>query len=463
MFRLFRHYVPAGTVLEVIAGWAVYFFAFGAVVASSKQALGLVPDTRHGVLVALLAAGMVALNAALGLHQRENVSFRALAGRALMSSLLGVVLVFALLYFPVHEGSVSLAALQIAVPLALVGVLGVTAVLQGLQARGLGAERVLVVGSGAETEAVLETLRTFAKPNYVVVGVYRAGEEPVGLLSAENLLPPTGSGLFREVRRQKIDKVIVAVREKRGGVLPLRDLLECRIHGVRVIDQTQFYEEVRSEFPIESLKASWLIYSQGFEQGAVRTAVKRCFDLVSASILLALAAPVMVLTAIAIRLDTPGPILYRQERVGRAGSRFQCVKFRSMRIDAERDGAPRWAQVGDARITRVGRLIRKLRIDELPQLLNVLSGEMSLVGPRPERPVFVEQLKQRVPFYDVRHSVKPGLTGWAQVRFNYAATLEDSKRKLQYDLYYVKNHSLFLDCLILLETVRVVLRGEGAH
>jgi len=166
---------------------------------------------------------------------------------------------------------------------------------------------------------------------------------------------------------------------------------------------------------------------------------------------------------VAIRIDSRGPIFYRQERVGQGGRTFQCIKFRSMRVDAERDGVPRWAQAGDARVTRVGRVIRQLRIDELPQLINVISGEMSLVGPRPERPAFVAQLRESIRFYDVRHSVKPGLSGWAQVRYSYGASVEDASRKLQFDLYYVKNHSLFLDLLILVETVRVVLFREGAQ
>jgi sugar transferase (PEP-CTERM system associated) len=462
VLRLFRHYVPAGTVFEVIAGWGIYFFAFSIVIAGAKQTIGLTSDLRHGLIAAMLAVVMVALNASLGLHQREFTSLRTLTGRALASSLIGFVLVFAMLYVPVRDGSVSLGSLHVAIPLALLAVIAIHTGIQYLQATGLGAERILIVGAGVEAETVLDTLARFAKPNYVVAGLFKVGDEPIGSTSNANLIAGQES-LIDEVRKRRIDKVVVAVREKRGGVLPLRDLLECRIRGIKVMDQTQFYEEVRSEFPIESLKASWLIYSHGFEQGRVRTTVKRCFDIAAATVLLILALPVMFVTALAIRIESAGPVLYRQERVGLAGRRFMCTKFRSMRADAEKDGVARWANAGDTRITRVGRVIRKLRIDELPQFFNVLRGDMSLVGPRPERPSFVDQLKQKVPFYDVRHSVKPGLTGWAQVRFSYAASLEDSKRKLQYDLYYVKNHSLFLDVLILLETVRVVLRGEGAH
>jgi sugar transferase (PEP-CTERM system associated) len=228
-----------------------------------------------------------------------------------------------------------------------------------------------------------------------------------------------------------------------------------------VLDLAAFYERAKSEVPIDSLKASWLVYGHGFVQGRARQIAKRAFDILCSSVLLTLASPVMLLTVLAIKLDSPGPIIYRQERVGLGGRIFMCLKFRSMRTDAEKDGVARWAAKNDARVTRIGAFIRKTRIDELPQLLSVLKGEMSLVGPRPERPSFVAQLKEQIPFYDVRHSVKPGVTGWAQVRYSYGASLEDARRKHQFDLYYVKNNSLFLDLLVLIETVSVVLFREG--
>jgi exopolysaccharide biosynthesis polyprenyl glycosylphosphotransferase len=214
---------------------------------------------------------------------------------------------------------------------------------------------------------------------------------------------------------------------------------------------------------VETLKSSWLIYGRGFPQGWARRAVKRAFDVVMASILLVVAMPVMVVAAIAIFLESGRPIIFRQERVGLGGRSFRLLKFRSMQPDAEKDGVPRWASDSDPRITAVGQLLRRARIDELPQLFNVLRGEMSFVGPRPERPFFVAQLTEQVPFYGARHSVKPGVTGWAQVRYSYGASVEDSVRKLELDLYYVKNHSLLLDLVILVKTVRVVLLGEGAR
>jgi lipopolysaccharide/colanic/teichoic acid biosynthesis glycosyltransferase len=201
--------------------------------------------------------------------------------------------------------------------------------------------------------------------------------------------------------------------------------------------------------PVNCLKASWLIYGDGFRQGWGRRAVKRCFDVMAALVLLALASPIMIASVIAIFIEGGCPIIFWQERVGRSERVFRLIKFRSMRIDAEKDGTPKWASSNDSRVTTVGRWIRRTRIDELPQIFNVLKGEMSFVGPRPERPYFVAQLTDKIPFYGARHSVKPGLTGWAQVRYTYGASVEDSEKKLQYDLYYVKNHTLLLDFLVL--------------
>jgi sugar transferase (PEP-CTERM system associated) len=260
-----------------------------------------------------------------------------------------------------------------------------------------------------------------------------------------------------------VTEIIVAVRDQRGGVVPMDQLLECRLAGVPVRTLEGFYELLRGRVPVESLKGSWLIYGEGFRQNWWRTFEKRLIDVVASLALLAVFLPVMVVTAIAIAFESGSPIFYRQERVGRGGKRFVIWKFRSMRLDAEADGKARWAEAGDPRCTRVGRLIRKTRIDELPQLFNVLMGDLSLVGPRPERPEFVAGLAQEIPFYNARHSVKPGVTGWALVRYAYGASSYDAKKKLEYDLYYVKNHTLLLDVLILIETVRVVLRGEGAR
>jgi len=274
---------------------------------------------------------------------------------------------------------------------------------------------------------------------------------------------PRAESLESLVQALSIQVIVVAVREQRGGGLPVSELLNCRLMGVEVTDVPGVLERVTGIVPVEVLKSSWLIYGKGFAQGWGRRVVKRAFDVVMATGLLVIATPVMIATAIAIFLESGRPIIFRQERVGLGGRPFFLLKFRSMRVDAEKDGIPRWASSQDPRVTPVGRFIRCTRIDELPQIFNVLRGEMSFVGPRPERRFFVDQLVERVPFYGARHTVKPGVTGWAQVRYGYGASLEDATRKLEFDLFYVKNHSLLLDLVILILSVRVVLSGAGAR
>ena len=255
-------------------------------------------------------------------------------------------------------------------------------------------------------------------------------------------------------------EIVVATDERRG--MPVGQLLHCKVEGINVVDYQTFWERENSRIDIEALQPSWLIYSDGFRISPFNNAMKRAFDIIVSLGLLVCALPVMAITAIVVRLESPGSALYRQERVGFGGTSFNILKFRSMRDDAERDGI-RWAANGDSRVTRVGNVIRKFRIDELPQLFNVLRGDMSFVGPRPERPFFVDQLAKAIPFYGERHSVKPGITGWAQVNYPYGASIEDAKQKLAYDLYYVKNRTVFLDLVILVNTVRVILFSEGAR
>ena len=319
----------------------------------------------------------------------------------------------------------------------------------------------MIFGCGEAARVVGETLRT-SDPSTEIVGYFPGPNEREPAVPANEMLPSTVS-LVQTARERGVDEIVVALTERRSGSMPLRELLDCKLQGVRVYDINSHFEKRLGQIRIDYVYAGWLIFGDGFNQGMARAAVKRLFDIFCASLLIVLSAPLMVLAALAIRLESRGSILYRQLRVGLNGSQFEVIKFRSMRTDAEQDGTPRWATAGDDRVTRVGRFIRKTRIDELPQLFSVLTGDMSLVGPRPERQFFVDQLTQEIPFYSVRHSVKPGVTGWAQVRYAYGATVEDSQEKLQYDLYYVKNHTLFLDLLILLETVRVVLTGKGAR
>ena len=349
----------------------------------------------------------------------------------------------------------------------LASVILVRPLLVAVVASSVGSRRILIVGTGPEALAVEEIIQSQGPRGAVVVGFYPAGSRDEQELSQPHRPGtdfPSSLKLQAIIDRFRVSEVVVAVREQRGGAIPIDDLLECRVGGVPVSDVSAFYERMRGEVPVESLKASWLIYGSGFVQNPLRTLVKRVFDVVAAATLLAArAAGSYCLRSWPYSSRSGAPVFFTQERVGRGGRVFRCLKLRTMRVDAEKDGVARWATAKDARVTRVGRILRKLRIDELPQLINVLNGDMSLVGPRPERPCFVDQLRQEIRFYDLRHSIKPGVTGWAQIRFPYGSSVQDAQRKLQFDLFYVKNHSLVLDVLILAETVRVVLFGEGAQ
>ena len=324
--------------------------------------------------------------------------------------------------------------------------------------------RVLVLGVGRDAAMVNEALDNASIRGLAVVGFYSidTDQQVDAALPASKILPPSKS--IGEIARQlNVSEIVLATRERRGGTLPLTDLLNCKLKGIKVTDLSAFYEQHQSKVRIDLLRESWFIFGDGFRQHKMRVFVKRTFDIIASSTLLILSLPVMLFAAIAIKLESAGPVIYRQPRVGLGGNLFDVLKFRSMCADAEKDGKPQWAQAGDSRVTRVGRFMRLTRIDELPQLLTVLKGEMSLVGPRPERPYFVDQLVQQIPFYGARHSVKPGVTGWAQVRHHYGASVDDASDKLQYDLYYVKNHTLFFDILVLFYSVRVVLFAQGSR
>jgi len=254
----------------------------------------------------------------------------------------------------------------------------------------------------------------------------------------------------------------VALDEKRG-IFPYKQLLNCKVRGINVIDGESFYERVSGKLLVERINPSWLIFSEGFRKSRFVRVSKRIVDFLSAGLLLIIFGLISILTAIAIKLGSPGPVVFSQERVGQDGRVFKIYKFRSMRADAEKLTGPVWATEDDPRITRVGRIIRKLRIDELPQLWNVFKGDMSFVGPRPERPYFVEQLKKKIPYYNERFTVKPGITGWAQVKYPYGASEKDALEKLKYDLYYIKNISLPMDLMVIFQTAKIVLLGRGAR
>jgi sugar transferase (PEP-CTERM system associated) len=317
-----------------------------------------------------------------------------------------------------------------------------------------------VLGAGARA-ARLKALAQAPGAGFAVVG-YVSMSEPARVIP-EAIARDAIYNLADHVVLLNASEVVLALEERRNA-LPLKDLLRIKTTGVHVNEISTFLERETGRVDLQSVNPSWLIFSDGFSSGRMLSSMfKRIFDIVASLLLLTLTLPLILITAIAIKIESKGPAFYRQRRVGLYSVGFDCVKLRSMRQDAEVAGQAVWAEKDDPRITRIGRIIRKLRIDELPQTWSVLKGEMSFVGPRPERPQFVEDLEQQIPYYAERHMVKPGITGWAQINYPYGASIEDSRQKLEYDLYYAKNYSPFLDLLILLQTVRVVLWPEGAR
>ena len=410
----------------------------------------------------LMGVSVLSVNFALGIYSRgAQMSLNQIRARFVLSFLFFLAIaagVLLLMPLPYPYGNFQ----ALLILLAMAGSLLIFRLLVGHNFSFLYTRRrVLIFGAGARARDLGLSLKKH-DPSIELIG-YFLGPQEKEILVPQSRIMDEKKSLKEMVNVHRVDEIVVALSERRGGSMPLRELLDCKLDGVHVIDMATHYENFLGQIRLDAISAGWLIFGGGFQQGLMRSIVKWMFDFFGSLILLIIGAPIMVLTAVLIFMESKGSILYRQERVGLAGKPFNVIKFRSMYVDAEKDGTPRWATAGDPRITRFGKWIRKTRIDELPQLFSVLKGDMSLVGPRPERPFFVEKLTQSIPFYAVRHSVKPGLTGWAQVRYHYGSSIEDTEQKLQYDLFYVKNNSWFLDLIILFETVGVVLTGKGAQ
>ena len=415
-----------------------------------------------GFLKALLVASLITLSkACFGLYQ-VHVRYRRgdlLLRQALAFAFGGIGLL--VLYYLIPAAYVGRGVLAIALVLGFL----MTIVARVLLEYALGLEtfrrRVLVLGAGTNADLINTRLRRQAdRKSFRVLGFVAVPDQPIAV--RKELLVDDQGSLSELAESLHADEIVVATDERRGA-LPMQDLLLCAQHGIAVTDLSTFFERELGVVVLNTSDPSWLVFAGDFNHSVVRMLNKRMFDLVAASTLLLIAWPFMLIVAALIRLESAGPILYRQTRVGRDGFSFEMYQFRSMRVDAESDGVARWAGSQDDRTTRVGRFIRSTRLDELPQLVNVMLGEMSFVGPRPERPQFVDMLNQEIRYYSVRHCMKPGLTGWAQLRYRYGASVDDAAEKLKFDLFYVKNHGLLFDLTILLQTVEVVLFRQGSR
>ena len=328
--------------------------------------------------------------------------------------------------------------------------------------RGLFDQKIILLGSGDLAKKIAQEIDEKKDCGYQVAVVIGGENSSAGQrVDGPDPKSKIAYGDFcKKAKALNIDKIIVAIEERRSG-FPIRQLLDCRVDGIEVIEGSTFYEMLTGKFMVEQINPSWLIFSEGFKKSRFRRVLKRTSDLVLSLFMLILLAPILILVAILIKLDSKGPVFFSQERVGENRRPFMVHKFRSMIQDAEKECGPVWAEADDCRVTRVGKYIRKLRIDEFPQLFNVIKGEMSFVGPRPEREFFVEELEAEIPYYGERFSVKPGITGWAQVCYSYGASVDDAKEKLNYDLFYIKNMSIFMDLMVIMKTVKTVLFGEG--
>jgi sugar transferase (PEP-CTERM system associated) len=460
MIRFFRHYIPRS--LALLTGLElVLFFLIALFTLREYGSIAPLSTAEAAYKPWLFAALFSLMNSMFGLYDWEwTTGLKSLLIRIMGSLLVGALIIatgasFIPDLFP--------AGLEYFVSVALVGFSGILIRLFFMEwgKTTLFKKRVLVVGTGSRAAKIEEIANSGESQGINIVGYLPLGA-PHSYVPHDRLIQAEGR-LYDIAIEHGVSAIIVAVRERRGGGLPINELLECKLRGMEILDLPAFFEQQTGILPLESTNASWMIFSEGFSQGSTRDVVKRVFDLLVSGVFLLLLFPIMLLTALLIKVESHGSVFYTQERVGQFGQSFTIYKFRSMRNDAEKHGAPVWARPNDSRTTRIGRFIRRTRIDELPQILNVFLGHMSFVGPRPERSYFVNELAEQIPYYHARHSVKPGITGWAQVKFPYGASVEDATNKLQYDLYYVKNHSLFLDLMILLQTAQVVVLGKGVR
>jgi|TARA_R100000501_G_scaffold17911_1_gene34564 sugar transferase (PEP-CTERM system associated) len=460
VIRLFKHYLPRPL---LILGLFEMVLVFAAAVLAWKVAWNLadadMPPMRDHLLESLIYTVTV-YTMMLGFGAYQLSSFRSfrMTGARLSAAMLMSIVILSLLLLVAPTLDVWRSVLFFAVVFSFLFIVLTRILFLAIIGWRRFREPIIVIGTGAQGRRMVERSED---PT--------AGFRIVKQLSLSRVNAEEGSETLQDIpsladfcARNEVEEIVLALDERRGS-LPTDTLLKAKLSGVRVTDMSTFLERMTGRVDLESVRPSWLIFSDGFLGSSTGAVVsKRLFDLIASGLLLLLSSPILLVSALAVRLSSPGPIFYRQERVGQFGKVFEVMKFRSMVQDAEKDGAV-WAQKGDARVTSVGRVIRATRIDEIPQIFNVFKGDMSFVGPRPERPVFVEQLSRQIPFYDERHVVKPGITGWAQLNYPYGASVEDARHKLEYDLYYIKNYSLFLDIVTLIQTVRVVVWQDGVR
>lgn len=466
-FRIFRHYIPSAFIFLGLIEALVFLFSFHAAVfirfssdqAAIEEFIG--PIWSKSIIFALV---MIFSMIGLGLYDRVSATWE---GRTAM--LLRVLACFMFAVFPLSFIFYIAPALSVwrgpallSFVISLLGIISVRLIFFAVVDAAVFKRRVLVLGAGKNALEIHKLENSRLLQGIDVVGYVHINRDH-DVIDDQRVLHTDGP-LRDIVREKQIDEIVLAVDDRRKA-LPVHEILDCKMDGVIVIDLLTFFERETGKVKLELVNPSWLFLSDGFRISNTSLTLKRSLDILITLLLLPVFLPIMLVIVIAIWLESggQGPIIYKQTRIGLGGKEFQIYKFRSMNVNAEKDGVAKWATKHDVRITRVGAIIRKVRLDELPQLFNIIRGDMSFVGPRPERPEFVKALQEQYSYYNERHRLRPGLTGWAQIRYEYGSNHEDAFEKLQYDLYYTKNFSMFLDLLIILHTVEVVLLGKGAH
>jgi sugar transferase (PEP-CTERM system associated) len=394
---------------------------------------------------------------------KTGINFKWL-GLRLLGALGEAAIILALIFFVFPEADLADGVLVVSAIILLGVVISWRYIYMFALDHGIFNQRIIIMGSGDLAQSIVKEIQDNRECGYSISMImYEEGDQNVWV-DFETLAPVkfASNDLNEKAKASGVKKVIVALGEKRGR-MPIRELLQCRLDGLEVIDGNTFIERLTGKLIVRNLNPGWLIFSDGFAKSSLQSTLKAVVDAFLAWVLLVLLLPLMVVVAVLIKLDSKGPVFFTQQRAGKGRHLYQIYKFRSMVQNAEGATGPVWAGESDARITRVGKILRRFRIDELPQIWNVLKGDMSFVGPRPEREVFIKELVKQIPYYDARLTVKPGITGWAQINYSYGASVEDAIEKLNYDLFYIKNMSFLMDILIILRTVKIVLFGSGAR
>jgi sugar transferase (PEP-CTERM system associated) len=460
MIRIFRHYI-SGVFLALILLETGIFFSSVYCGLLFRYQIVLPIDLSLVIQSSVYAVTLMLTNTGMGMYQRIQTWGEAgLLLRTLASLLLGT-LFLGLIFYSFPPIAIGRGVLGYALLSSFMGVIMIRMLFYSIIDRKFLNRRIVVLGAGRNARKIIELERNAAQ-NIDVIGCVVSDDQPIAI--PKERLIRLRMPLYEYALKEQIDEIVIAPDDRRKG-LPVDEILDCRMYGFEVVDLLTFFEREAGFIRVDSLYPSWLVFCDGFRMGFVRISTKRIFDITVSLMLLVVTWPIMMMTMIAILLESrfKGPVFYYQTRVGLNWRLFNVIKFRSMQLDAEAGGEPQMTSEDDKRITSVGKLIRKFRIDELPQLFNVLKGDMSFVGPRPERPEFVERYAESIPYYSERHRVKPGITGWAQLRYFYGENEQDALQKLQYDLYYVKNYSLLFDLIIILQTIEVVLWGKGAR